>query len=117
MENNISIKTNDSKEDNTSRAGIVLCQICYEKKIDCNFLPCGHVIQESRALVSLVLIAGKESLQHTLLMFVAMCLVYFPAATASNDNDNNILGSMIAQALWSMDDRWRKGQILRGKTD
>ena len=68
VENNISIKTNDSKEDNTGRAGIVLCQICYEKKIDCIFLPCGHVIQVSRTLVSLVLIAGKESLQHLLAM-------------------------------------------------
>ena len=42
MENNISIKTNDSKRDDTGSAGLGLCQICYDKKIDCIFLPCEH---------------------------------------------------------------------------
>ena len=42
MENNISIKTSDSKGDDMATTGMGLCQICYDKKIDCIFLPCGH---------------------------------------------------------------------------
>ena len=34
MESNISIKTNDSKGDDTT-AAVGLCQICYSKKIEC----------------------------------------------------------------------------------
>ena len=41
MENNISIKTNDSKGEDTGSTGM---GICYDKKIDCIFLPCGHVV-------------------------------------------------------------------------
>lgn len=35
---NIIIKTNNIEGNGT----IPLCQICYDKKIDCIFLPCGH---------------------------------------------------------------------------
>ena len=41
MENNINAKISDSKdesEDTNSR----ICQICYDKKINSIFLPCGH---------------------------------------------------------------------------
>ena len=35
LENNISIKTSDSKGDDMTTTGMGLCQICYDKKIDC----------------------------------------------------------------------------------
>jgi len=46
-ENNISMRASDSKDDDEDVSGTAttntgLCQICYDKKIECIFLPCGH---------------------------------------------------------------------------
>ena len=44
-ENNISMRANEGKDDDDESAAPTtagLCQICYDKKIECIFLPCGH---------------------------------------------------------------------------
>ena len=43
MENNINVKTEASKDDSTATdTNSRLCQICYDKTIECVFFPCGH---------------------------------------------------------------------------
>ncbi|XP_065906481.1 baculoviral IAP repeat-containing protein 7-B-like isoform X2 [Dysidea avara] len=43
MENNINVKISEGRDDDDdTSANSGLCQICFDKKIECIFLPCGH---------------------------------------------------------------------------